>query len=440
MPNTRRIAIPDFALVAVIGPTGARKSTFARAHFLETEIVSPDHCRAQVSDDETDQSATADGFDLLHYTAGLRLKQRKIAVVDVTSARREDRASLARLARQYHALPVALVLNVDAELCDLRKKDRPNRGFGEHVARKHVQLLQRGIKGLEREGFRHVHVFRTPDEISDVEIVREPLWTDRRREQGPFDIIGDVHGCFDELSELLLALGYQFDPPAADAERLINARHPEGREAFFVGDLCDRGPRNVDVLRLVMGMCADGAAHCVMGNHDNKLGRWLQGRNISVNHGLQETINELEETSEAFKATLKSFLGGLRSHAWLAGGKLVVAHAGLKEEMHGRDSGEVRSFALFGETTGEIDEFGLPVRLNWAQDYRGRTDVVYGHTPVPETAWLNNTMCVDTGCVFGGKLSALRWPEREVVSVAAKRQYAAPARPFGAANGNAYSA
>lgn len=426
-----KISIPDFALVVLIGPTGSGKSSFARRHFLETEIVSSDHCRALVSDDETDQAATGDAFELLRLTAGIRLRRRKLTVIDATSVRREDRAELVALARQYHALPVALVLNIDPDICAARNEGRENRQFGAHVPRNHSKTLRRGLRSLDREGFRLIHTMRTPEEVAALEISRAPLWTDLRRLEGPFDIIGDVHGCFDELVNLLGELGYEVDPHQAGEEALFSARHPEGRTAFFVGDLTDRGPRNVDALRLVMGMCAEGSARCVMGNHDFKLEKWLRGRKVKLSHGLDVTAGELEQTSEEFRAQVKSFIKDLRSHAWLDGGALVVAHAGLKEEMHGRGSGAVRQFAMFGETTGEVDEFGLPVRLEWAREYRGEAAVVYGHTPVQDADWLNNTMCIDTGCVFGNKLTSLRWPEREVVSVAAREQYSVPARPLG---------
>ncbi len=425
-----RIAIPDFALVVLIGPTGAGKSTFARRHFLETEIVSSDHCRALVSDDETDQSSTSDAFELLFATAAIRLRRRKLTVVDATSVQKRDRAHLIRLARQYHALPVALVLDIDPQVCFERNEARDNRDYGLRVPRQHSRALRQGLRGLQKEGFRQIQVMKTPEQADALEIVREPLWTDQRSLSGPFDIIGDVHGCFEELTELLERLGYHIDPHEAGSEALIGARHPEGRTAFFVGDICDRGPRNVDSLRLVMGMCAEGSAQCVMGNHDNKLGRWLIGRNVQVKHGLELTTTELENTSDAFRAQVSAFIDGLRSHAWLDDGRLVIAHAGLKEEMHGRGSGAVRQFAMFGDTTGEVDEFGLPVRLEWARDYRGDAAVVYGHTPVVEAEWLNNTLCIDTGCVFGGHLTALRWPERQLVSVPAHRQYCEPARPL----------
>ncbi|MEM6971625.1 MAG: polynucleotide kinase-phosphatase [Pseudomonadota bacterium] len=429
-----KIELPDFSLVVLIGATGSGKSSLAARHFLPTEIVSSDHCRALVSDDETDQGATGDAFELLRYTAGVRLRRRKLTVIDATSVRREDRSDLVALARRHHALPVALVLDIDPDLCHERNAGRGNRDFGPHVARNHAKALRRGLRGLEKEGFRQVHIMRSPEQVAALEIERQPLWTDRRGDHGPFDIIGDVHGCFDELTALLGELGYQIDPFEA-GEGLMSARHPEERIAFFVGDLTDRGPRNVDCLRLVMGMCAEGSGRCVMGNHDFKLNKWLKGRKVQLNHGLDLTAAELEGCSEAFRKDVREFTFNLRSHQWLAGGDLVVAHAGLKEEMHGRGSGAVRNFAMFGETTGEIDEFGLPVRLEWARAYRGRADVVFGHTPVLEAEWLNSTIDIDTGCVFGGKLTALRWPERDLVSVPAARQYAEPAKPLDAGSG-----
>jgi len=199
---------------------------------------------------------------------------------------------------------------------------------------------------------------------------------------------------------------------------------------IFVGDLVDRGPDSPGVLRLVMGMVAAGTALCVPGNHEQKLARKLNGRNVQLTHGLPETLAQLENEPAEFATEAKSFIEGLVSHYVLDGGKLVVAHAGLKEAYQGRASGRVRSFALYGETTGETDEYGLPVRYPWARDYRGSSAVVYGHTPTVSPEWINNTICLDTGCVFGGSLTALRWPSREIVAVPAAREYYAPVRPL----------
>ena len=430
-----KLTIPEFALVALIGPSGAGKSTFARTHFKPTEVISSDYCRGLVSDDENDQGATNDAFEVLHYIAAKRLANRRLTVIDATNVRADDRKALIRLAREHHALPVALVFDMPARLCLDRNEGRPDRQFGSHVVRNQLRALRQSRRGLKKEGFRQIQTFKTEEEVDAVTIERQRLWTDRRDETGPFDIIGDIHGCFDELTSLLTELGYGIDEGLDDDGAARYAvTPPDGRRVVFLGDLVDRGPRVPDVLRLAMSMVEAGTAICVPGNHENKLLRWLNGRNVQTTHGLAETIAQLEAEPEAiresFKKDVARFIDSLVSHCVLDDGRLVVAHAGMKEDMQGRASGAVRQFALYGETTGEIDEFGLPVRHDWASDYRGQAMVAYGHTPMPEAEWLNRTICLDTGCVFGGKLTALRYPERELVSVPAAKVYAEPMRPL----------
>jgi protein phosphatase len=430
------ISIPKLSLVVLIGPSGSGKSTFARKQFLPTEVLSSDACRGMVSDDENNQAVTNEAFALLHYIASQRLALGRLTVIDATNVQPEARKPLVELARKYHWLPVAIVLNLPERLCQERNSARDERDFGPHVVRQQHSQLRRSLRGLGREGFRHVFVLESSEEVESATLERVPLWNDKRQEHGPFDIIGDVHGCCDELESLLQKLGYQATM-LEDASSVWGNRayaHAEGRKAVFVGDLVDRGPRIVGTLRLVRNMVVDGSALCVPGNHDIKLMRKLRGRDVQITHGLANSLGEIdalpEEVRAAFRKELADFLDGLVSHYVLNDGKLVVAHAGMKAEMQGRGSGKVRDFALYGETTGETDEFGLPVRFNWAAEYRGSAMVVYGHTPVPEPDWLNRTVNIDTGCVFGGKLTALRYPEKEFLSVPAVRTYCEPARPF----------
>lgn len=432
--STADIEIPDFSLVVLIGASGSGKSTFAAKHFLPTEVISSDRCRALVCDDETDQGATSDAFDLVREIAGKRLKNRKLAVIDATNVRPADRKGWIELARQWHALPVAIVFDPGIDICIDRNKARPDRAFGAQTVQRMVSEVRRGLRGLQREGFRQTWKLTSAEDIEAASIVRQPLWTDKRSDTGPFDIIGDVHGCADELQALLTKLGYRIEWSDNRGERTVTVAPPEGRKAIFVGDLVDRGPNSPDVLRIAMSMTASGAAYAVQGNHDRKLQRWLSGRKVAINHGLEHTIEQLEAQDRGLREALPKFLDGLRSHVWLDGGRLAVAHAGLKEEMIGRGSGAVREFALYGETTGEIDEFGLPVRADWAAAYRGPTTVVYGHTPVVRADWVNNTLCIDTGCVFGGKLTALCWPEKELVSVPALETWFEPTRPLAGAS------
>jgi len=416
------LTIPELSLVVLVGASGSGKSSFARKHFLPTEVLSSDFCRGLVSDDENDQAATKDAFEVLHFVAAKRLAAGRLTVVDATNVQPEARKPLVALAREYHCLPVAVVLDVPERVCLDRNKDRPDRDFGPHVVRNHVKSLRQSLRGLEREGFRHALILHGPEEIDAATVTREPLYNNKKTERGPFDVIGDVHGCFDELTALLAALGYAVDGHGVTP--------PLGRKAVFLGDLVDRGPKTPDVLKLVMGMVAAGTALCVPGNHDVKLLRKLRGKDVQITHGLAETLAQMGVEPPEFSAEVKAFLDGLVSHYLLDGGRLVVAHAGMKAEMQGRGSGQVREFALYGETTGETDEFGLPVRYPWAEGYRGTADVVYGHTPIPAPEWLNHTLNIDTGCVFGGRLTALRYPERELVSVPALATYAEPARPF----------
>jgi polynucleotide kinase-phosphatase len=419
-----RIDLPDPSLVVLIGASGSGKSSFARKHFASTEVISSDFCRGLVADDENDQSATQDAFSVLQFIAGRRLAQPRLTAIDATNVQREARRPLIELAKQHDLFPVAIVLDPPEAICQERNRARPDREFGPHVVRQQRAQLRRSIKGLRREGFHRVWVLSTPEEIDGAEVGRARLWTDRRSEHGPFDIVGDVHGCHAELIELLRELGYTIGNGG------LSATPPDGRCAVFVGDYGDRGPDTPGVLRLVMAMANAGDAICLPGNHDTKLVRKLNGRDVQITHGLGDTLEQLDGEPELFRDEVRDFLDRLVSHVVLDDGKLVVAHAGMKAAYQGRSSRRVRDFALFGETTGETDEFGLPVRLQWAAEYRGSAAVVYGHTPVAEAEWINNTVNIDTGCVFGGRLTALRWPERELVSVPSARTYYAPAKPF----------
>lgn len=421
-----KITIPELSLVALVGASGSGKSTFARKHFKPTEVLSSDFYRALVADDENDLDATSDAFEALYFVAGKRLATGKLAVVDATNVQPQARKPLVELAKNHYVLPVAIVFNLPEKVNQEWNRTRPDRNLPSSVIKRQLDQLRRSVRGLEREGFRYVYVLSSPEEIERVEVERQRLWVDKRDERGPFDIVGDVHGCLGELTELLSKLGYTLSERNGD----LDVQVPPGRRAIFVGDLVDRGPDTPGVLRLVMKMVSRGDAVCVPGNHENKLLRALRGQKVTVSHGLAESLAQLDQESPEFRAQVVEFLDGLLSHYVFDDGRLVAAHAGLRAEMHGRASRRVRDFALYGETTGETDEFGLPVRYHWARDYRGKAMVVYGHTPIPEPEWINNTLCIDTGCVFGGRLTALRYPEKELVSVPAARTYYEPVRPL----------
>jgi protein phosphatase len=410
-PSAAQLEVPQICLILLVGASGSGKSTFAARHFLATEVVSSDTCRGLVSDDPNDQTISGEAFDLLHTIVAKRLAHGRLTVVDATNVQADSRKPLLALARKYHVIPIAIVFNLDEEVCLRRNALRSDRQFGGQVVRNQLRHLYRSLRDLKREGFRQVHKMATVDHVERFQLIRRPVYNDLRHEVGPFDIIGDVHGCIHELDALL--------------EKL-----KPWRKLIFLGDLVDRGPDSPAVLRRVMELVKSGQALCVPGNHDTKLMRLMDGRQVQQNHGLAETWRQLQEQTPEFREEVHQFLNSLVSHYVLDNGRLVVAHAGLKQEMQGRTSRTVREFCLYGDTVGETDEFGLPIRYPWATDYRGRALVVYGHTPVTEPLWLNKTVNIDTGCVFGGHLTALRYPELEEVVVAAQETYCEPVRPI----------
>ncbi|MFK8103967.1 MAG: polynucleotide kinase-phosphatase [Saprospiraceae bacterium] len=426
------IKVPALSLVILVGPSGSGKSTFAKRHFGKHEIVSSDICRGIVSNDENNLKATNDAFDLLHFILRKRLKSGLLTVVDATNVQKESRQKMIQLAREFHVLPVVIILDLPQRICEDRNENRVDRNFGNHVIRQQKQQLRRSLKGLKREGFRRIYFLKSEAEVNAVTgITREKLYNDKRELTGPFDIIGDIHGCYDETVLLLEKLGYALHHVADDGKNFgLRVTHPENRQVVFLGDLVDRGPNTPAVLRLVMSMVRAGVALCVPGNHDIKLQKKLSGKSVQLKYGLAETMEQLAKEPTEFLETVRDFLYSLISHYVLDDGKLVVVHAGILEEMQGRGSGAVRAFCLYGETTGETDEFGFRVRYNWASEYRGKAKVVYGHTTVPQPEWLNKTIDIDTGCVFGGSLTALRYPSEVLVSVPAKKVYYEPTKPL----------
>jgi protein phosphatase len=421
-----QIYFPDPCLVVLVGPSGSGKTTFAARVFQPTEVVSSDHCRTMISDDPANLECSAAAFEVLNLIVRKRLGLARMTVVDATSVEPWSRKDLVMLARDKALDAVAVVFAFEEKVYQEQNANRPNRQVPSAVVTEQVEQLNRGLASITTEGFRSIVQFSSPAAVNRAQFHRRPLRSRRHfGHDGPFDIIGDVHGCHDELMDLVERLGYVLP---SFGQGVIH--HPKGRMMVFVGDLVDRGPNVPGVLRFVMRAVREGAALCVPGNHDWKLARSLAGLNLSTESGLATSIAQLLQEPESFHEEVRRFIEMLPSHLVLAHGRLVVAHAGLNEKYHGRTCSAIYGLCLHGETTMDADETGQALRVDWAQRYRGAADVVYGHTPNINPEWRNRTFNVDTGCVFGGMLSAMRWPERELVSVQARRLYAVPARPL----------
>lgn len=470
-PIPLSIPIPSHALVLLVGPSGCGKSTFARRQFRPSEVLSSDTFRELVADDENDQAATMDAFQALHLVAAARLKRARLTVVDATNLRRSARQPLLRLAANRRRPVVAIVFDLPPVVIANRNATRTDRHLPDAALEQQRRLLASALRDLPTEDLEAIVVLGSVEEVDTAKVDRverrlsaarppqrsaaaarpsppqgrhrnagqgdgppgrlTPAAVDRRDDHGPFDIIGDVHGCADELVELLERLGYRVERSGiGSVQPAYSIRSDSGRRIVLLGDLVDRGPATPDVLALAMAIVGQGVGHVVIGNHDWKLLRALWGRHVRISHGLAESLAQLDAAPPAFRAAVAAFLASLPGHLVLDSGRLVVAHAGLRADLQGSRSGPARDFAMYGETTGESDEFGLPVRVNWALEYAGSASVVYGHTAVREPEWINDTIDIDTGCVFGGRLTALRWPGRELVFVNARRTYYAPGRPI----------
>lgn len=424
------IIIPQFCLILLIGASGSGKSTFAQKFFKKTEILSSDSIREMITDDESNQDCNEEAFYILHKLLSMRLKRARITIVDATNSTLQAREALLKIAHWNYADAIAIIFDFKPEECNQRNLGR-NRVVPIDIIEKQYNSIQENLKDIYKEGFSAVYKIKSLEELNNKRIIQKKMPNDLTDIKNPLDIIGDVHGCLTELKELILSLGYTLESKPINDGFLYHISHPQNRKLVFLGDIVDRGPDVPGVIQLVKDICKSGMGYCLKGNHELKLLRkWNQPSSDALPHGLNASLSQLAKTSPEFRNECKQFLNNLDYHYRFDLGNIVVAHAGLKEVMHGKETRKVWDFAMYGDVTGEKDEYGLPVRKNWARFYYGKPLVVYGHTPVREPLWENNTVNIDTGCVFGGKLTALRYPERQTVFVQSKKEYYSSPKPF----------
>ncbi len=370
-----KIELADYSMIILIGASDSGKEEFARRHFFDYEI------------NDTD--------------AGNFTRTLQVMCGDWLEA--EKRREILKQAKIKHYMRLAIAFMPDE-----------NEQQSDADLRLQHHTMQNIEKRLNEEGYDRIYYLHKED-LPEVQVERIKLEFDKKDESGPFDIIGDVHGCYDELVRLIRKLGYRQNEDGI-------CHHPENRKLVFVGDVVDRGDNSLDTLRLIMKLCHDRTAYMVLGNHDDRLRRFLKGNAIEIKHGLETTAAEMERVSKEEKESIISFLEELPTYYLFDEGNLACVHAGIKEKYLGKYSKSIRQFCLYGLTTGEINEIGQPVRLDWAEDYKGDTIIVYGHTPYLYVYKRNNAYCVDTGCVFYNRLSALRYPEMTVVDVRRKKK------------------
>lgn len=396
-----RITVPELSLVLLIGPSGSGKSTFAARHFRPSEVLSLESVRQMIADDERDDGAREDAWSALLELAARRLSRGHLTVIDAADlVEAQRREPLLALSAEHHYIPLALMFALPEPTCQIRNGGREDASASPARVSEQHRLMMAAEGGLRGEGFRHVHRFSAPAEIEAATIHRLPLWSNRREDAGPFDIVGPVHGRLSELCALLAQLGYAVEP---------EIRHPAGRRLVFLGGLIDHGPDSAGVLRLATRAVDSGAAYVLPGHHEARLLRWLRGQTVDESSdGFAATRASFAEAPAELRDAIATFLESSVSHYVLDDGNLVVAHAGLPENLQGRGSAAVRQFALNGES-GDAAASEVPA---WVTGYQGRARVLYAHPEVDRPLWLNQTLNLNTR----GRLTALRYPELELAA------------------------
>jgi polynucleotide kinase-phosphatase len=439
------VVLPYAGIVLLVGPSNSGKSTLlkrllANEQLLSSEVVSSDDFRVLVSDiefidwkqrptDEADalydqyQKISEEAFALMDSLVETRCKLNKLTIVDATHLHPDDRKRYISIARNNHVPIVAIILDVDQDILLERDELRDN-PRGKRRIKQQYQVFKREKRFIKKEGYHATYFVQNTDEIELKRHHKNPIEIDVDK---GIDIIGDIHGCFDEMIEILEKLGYE-----QNHENYYI--HPEGRKFLSLGDVMSRGPKSLESMQFFLRHVNNGLAYMIDSNHGWKIARWLDGRKVTLNHGDEFVKEELkkfqeqygeERTIEIIKKELKKFLLDAPSHYVLTRNgvpTLVCTHAGIKDEFIGKQSYDVSDFCRYGDTDG-FDDTGKPIRKDWSIHHKTSTLIIWGHDPKPKPLIINNTINIDQGVVFGGELTAFRYPEKEFVSVIAKKDY-----------------
>ncbi len=405
------------SLILLCGPIGAGKSTFAKKYF-DIPIISPDYYRFLVSGDEGNQAASKSAFEIAFKVAEERMKFSQPVVIDALNKSQSSRNQFYKLADKYAYDKIVVVFNVPLTTCILQNTQRERQVDFAVVEVKHKEFLN-GLSSLKTENIHDIIQHDKVNEKFTFEI-KEEILNNRFDDIKKVIIFGDIHSCFNELKDLIEKVKQAGYDPFTNHEVKF----------AFVGDLLDRGDTPVETIDYIFNLVNSGLAFVSMGNHDNKLMRYLNGSKVKLTHGLEETVYALKgpKSSDKLRNKVIKTLENLPYHIIFDNGKLIVCHAGIKDEMIGKSNGYVNNFSIYGEVTGEKDEHGYPVRKDWASN-RVITDsspvIVYGHTPLKEVYSINKCHNIDTGCSFGGKLTALIYDDSKIsfISVPARKVY-----------------
>lgn len=420
------IEIPQNSCVMTIGVSGSGKSQFCKTMFKPGDILESDHFRDIVAGDYTSQEYNNECFKKLYDVLEFRMSKGIFTVVDATNLKNDYRKTIFDIALKNHMNIYGLIFDVDKDTLMERRKD----WVPSYVIERQLKDFEATKKFISKD-FKNYTILKNPvydsetNSYPDITVtMKVPSSMRHINEFGDkevhYDIIGDVHGCIEELCEALRQLNYITYYNISDITVYDDI---DECKVIFVGDLVDRGPSSIAVIELVMRLVEAGTAHCVLGNHDDKFLRAINRNKVQISDILQATLDEYNQLPKERQIKIKEFLESLPYYLVLDEGKLVVSHAGIKEEYIGKESKRIKDFCLYGDVDDTKTEDGYPIRKNWARDYRGDALIVYGHTPNNNIVIENNTINIDTGCSFGGKLTALQYPELTTYSFKAYNTY-----------------
>lgn len=436
-----KIILPYAGIVLLIGPSNSGKSTLLKqlvdkGQVLPSEIISSDEYRVRVSNVEfidwahrwkdvseslydEYQRISAEAFSLMEATIEARCRLNKITFVDATHLYPDDRKRYIELAKKHHVPVVSLVLDVDQELLLLRDKNRENPRGSKRIKQQY-QVFKREKRFIKKEGYFATYFITVTNEV---EVTRANSNATHLEVENGIDIIGDIHGCYEEMIQLLEQLGYE-----KNAQELYV--HPEGRKFLSLGDIMSRGPESLKTMSFFLRHVKEKLAYMIDSNHGWKIARWLEGKNVTLNHGDELVAREFEQYEhlddiDRLKEELKEFLLKAPSHYVLTKNgipTLVCTHAGIKDEFIGKQSDDISDYCRYGDHEG-VDDTGRPIRKDWTIHHKTSILIVWGHDPKPKPLVINNTINIDQGVVFGGELTAFRYPEKKFVAVQAKEDY-----------------
>ncbi len=440
------INLPHAGIVLLVGPSNSGKTTLLNQLIQEqqifsSEVVSSDQFRVLVSDiefidwnrrpkNEADalfyeyQQISKEAFEAMDYIIAKRCGLNKLTFIDATHLRDYEREKYLQMAKRYHVPAIAIVLNL-AETELLRRDLARDFPRGKNRIKQQYQHFKKTLRSIKKEGFRRCYIFGEEElQVLNVNRLDNPLLIDVGN---GIDIIGDIHGCFEEFSELLSELGYRENEEGYFI-------HSEGRKILSLGDVMSRGPRSIETLQFFQKHVTAGLAYMIDSNHGWKIARWLDGKNVKLAHGDENVKAEFDEyeskfgkdETERLKEQIKELLLEAKSHYVIRKNGVNVAvavHAGIKDHYIGKQSPRISDFCRYGDTDG-LDETGKPVRKDWSIAHQSSEHILWGHDPRTQPLLVNNTLNIDQGVVFGGNLTAYCFPERKLVSVKAKVDYA----------------